>query len=367
MKILVDIGHPAHVHYFRNLIAQLRVKHQFFVTCRDTDIVKHLLDHYAISYEVIGRKKDGLVSKIGTQLLLAKRIREMINYNGIDIAMGVSGAVVYGAFKTKAYSILFDDDDQCVQPLMSKYVTPLADTVLSPDSLLHERIKQAVYYPGFHELAYLHPKVFTRDPSVLSRYGISPGVKYYILRFNAFKAHHDIHEGGMSMQQKKRLIRLLNEYGIVFITTESVLDSVFSDYRMPVPPEDLHHFLAFSQFLVSDSQTMTSEAAVLGRPSFRCNSFAGRISYLEEEEKRYKLTKAYLPHQFEWMLEEMEQHLKNKDARTEWEHNHQRMLGEKIDVTAFWTWFIENYPESKYHAIRPSFDFNQFKDYSDDI
>ena len=41
---------------------------------------------------------------------------------------------------------------------------------------------------------------------------------------------------------------------------------------------------------IGDSQTMTSEAAVLGVPSLRCNSFAGRISYINEQEFKYGLT-----------------------------------------------------------------------------
>ena len=46
---------------------------------------------------------------------------------------------------------------------------------------------------------------------------------------------------------------------------------------------------------IGDSQTMTSEAAVLGTPAIRCNSFVNRISYLEEEENTYELTFGFKP------------------------------------------------------------------------
>ncbi len=48
-----------------------------------------------------------------------------------------------------------------------------------------------LFYPGYHELAYLHPRRFTPDRGVLAEAGISEGERYFVLRFNAFKAHHD--------------------------------------------------------------------------------------------------------------------------------------------------------------------------------
>ena len=324
-------------------------------------MVKYLLRNYDIPFEVIGTKADGIISKIGKQLFFANKIRRAIIQHGIDIAMGVSGAAVHGSIKTKAKSILFDDDDQAVQPLMAKFVTPMTNMILSPNVLAHEKLDNAIYYPGYHELAYLHPNRFTADPKVLEKYELDVNERYYILRFNAFKAHHDINEGGMNIEQKRKLVSFLRNYGKVFITSEATLDQEFEPYKMPISPEDMHHFLAFAQMLVSDSQTMTSEAAILGTPSFRCNSFVGRISYLEEEEKRYKLTKAFLPRQFDWMLESIKQHLQMTDLKEEWSRRRARLLEDKIDVTAFWVWFVENYPRSRDQMRKRGFSFEQFR------
>ena len=35
-----------------------------------------------------------------------------------------------------------------------------------------------------------------------------------------------------------------------------------------------------------------------------------------------------------------------QNIKEEWQRRRQKMLSEKIDVTAFMVWFIENYPES---------------------
>ena len=51
MKIFVDIGHPAHVHYFKNLILNLKDKgHEFLITARKKDVSQELLDNYNIPY-----------------------------------------------------------------------------------------------------------------------------------------------------------------------------------------------------------------------------------------------------------------------------------------------------------------------------
>ena len=232
---------------------------------------------------------------------------------------------------------------------------------MSPDSLKYEKRNNAIYYPGTHELSYLHPKRFTPNPEVLKKYGLSIDDKYYILRFTAFKAHHDINEGGMNLNQKHELINLLEQYGRVFITTEREIDPEFERYRIPIAPYEMHSFLAYSQMLVSDSQTMSSEAAVLGVPSFRCNTFVGRLSVLEEEEKRYGLTYGFLPRQFDWMLEAIERVLQDNETKAKWIIKRNRMLEDKIDVTAFWVWFIDNYPESVKEVKRRDFDFGRFK------
>lgn len=362
MRILIDIGHPAHVHYFKNLYGELiQHKHNVYITCKSTKSITTLLRYYKIPFIELGNKGEGIKEKIFKQVKDVKKVANLIRKRDITLAIGVSAIAVHSSKITKCKSILFDDDDQAVQPLTAKYVTPFADYVVSPTVLKYERLNNAIYYPGYHELAYLHPKRFIPNPEILKKYGLSIDDKYYILRFNAFKAHHDINEGGMNLSQKRQLIKLLEQYGKVFITTEKEIDPEFEQYRIPIEPYEMHSFLAYSQMLVSDSQTMSSEAAILGVPSFRCNTFVGRISYLDEEEKRYGLTYGFLPRQFDWMLEALEIVLQDNETKAKWSIKRNRMLEDKIDVTAFWVWFIDNYPESVKEAKRRDFDFGRFK------
>ena len=139
----------------------------------------------------------------------------------------------------------------------------------------------------------------------------------------------------------------LKTKGKVFITTERDIDNEFKPYQLKVSPEKAHSLMYYATMLVGDSQTMTSEAAVLGTPAIRCNTFVGRIHYLEEEEHKYGLTYGFRPEQSEEMFEKMEELLSMPNLKEEWQSRRQKMLSEKIDYAPFLTWFIENYPESR--------------------
>jgi hypothetical protein len=50
--------------------------------------------------------------------------------------------------------------------------------------------------------------------------------------------------------------------------------------------------------------------------------------------------------QSEAMFEKIEELLSIPNLKEEWQQRRQRMLQDKIDVSAFFVWFIENYPDS---------------------
>lgn len=361
MKLLVDIGHPAHVHLFRYLIKELKANgNEIIVTVRQIPKAIKLLELFKIPYILIGGKSDSIRGKLFRQILYDLKLLRIVNEKEIDIAIGSSITIAHVSFISKTISIISDDDDDEVQPLMTKFGHPFADLVLSPDVLKGKRKKkETIYYAGYHELAYLHPKRFIPDPLVLKEAGLTEGEKYFVLRFNSFKAHHDIGIKGLSIENKRMLVNVLLEYGKVFITTEREIEPEFEQYKISIPPHKIHSFLAYSTMFIGDSQTMTSEAAVLGIPSIRSNSFVRRISYIEEEEYKYGLTFGFKPYESERMFEKIKELLSYSDLKAEWQEKRQRMLADKIDVTAFMVWFIENYPESvKVMRENPDYQYN---------
>lgn len=347
MNILIDINHPAHVHLLRNTYSML-VAHgnNVIVVVKEIPSAKKLLDLYGIPYINIGQKNDSLGKKGLDQLVYDWRIRKLVSKNKIEIGLGSSINIPHVSKLSRMKSIILDDDDDEVEPLFVKFGHPFADTILSPADT-PRKSKHKIYVNSYHELAYLHPNRFTPDPSVLADAGVKEGEPYFILRFNAFKAHHDVGVVGLTIENKRRLVQYLSSKGKVFITTERNIDDEFKPYQLKVSPEKAHSLMYYATMFVGDSQTMTSEAAVLGTPAIRCNTFVGRIHYLEEEEHKYGLTYGFRPEQSEAMFSKIDELLSMSDLKAEWQRRRQVMLSEKIDYAAFLTWFIENYPDSQ--------------------
>lgn len=160
MNVLVDIGHPAHVHLYRNLIHALKKNGDtVIVTVKEIEVAKQLLNYYGIDFINIGIKKDSLISKALNQLRYNFKIFKLVKKYKIDIGLGTSITNAHVSKLSKMQSVIFDDDDDEVQALFVKYAHPYCDALLSPDVLKGKRkLKETIYYPGYHELAYLHPK-----------------------------------------------------------------------------------------------------------------------------------------------------------------------------------------------------------------
>ena len=285
----------------------------------------------------------------------------MVNKTKASLGLGVSMTLPMVSKLTRMHSIGFDDDDVKVTPVFAKYVNR-ANIILTPSVLAFEKRSDHHFtYPGYHELAYLHPNRFTPDPAVWVTLGLEAGTPYFILRFNSFEAHHDQGEQGMSYGQKMELIDKLSNKGKLFISTESKMDAALEIYHLKCSPEQMHSVLAFATLYVGESQTMTSEAAVLGTPALKCNTFAGRLSIPNELENKYGLCYSFLPNDFDNMMAKIDELLAIPNLKSEWQLRREQMLQDKIDVTAFLVWFVENYPKSVEIVKKDKNYVNRFK------
>lgn len=346
MNILIDIGHPAHVHLLKYTATELEKKgHKVFFAVRNLPVAKRLMEIYGMSYIYLGGKKDTLIGKLKTVLGQDWKIFRFVIRNKINIGLSSGIVIPHVSNFTSMKAFTFDDDDDDVEPLVVKYAHPYSDIVLTP-SAIQRKTDKALYYAGTHELAYLHPKRFIPDHDILKRAGLKDGETFFIMRFVAFKGHHDVGQYGLSIEEKKKLINLMEKYGRVIISSERAIEQEFEQYRLPVPPEDIHSLMFYSSMFVGDSQTMTSEAAILGVPALKCNTFAGKLSVPNMLEK-YGLSYSYQPSNFNDLYAHVESLLKKPNLKEEWLVKKENFLRDMIDPTSFYVWFIENYPESK--------------------
>jgi uncharacterized protein len=97
----------------------------------------------------------------------------------------------------------------------------------------------------------------------------------------------------------------------------------------------MHHIMAGAALYIGDSQTMAAEAGVLGVPFIRHNGFVGRISYLDELERKYQLGYGVPAGHPEEVLATLRRILQDRDTSAIWKERRQRMLSEKIDVSGY--------------------------------
>ena len=94
--------------------------------------------------------------------------------------------------------------------------------------------------------------------------------------------------------------------------------------------------------IISDSQTMAVEGAVLGVPTIRINSFVNRCSVLDELETKYQLTDSYHPNDEESSIKAISDILNNGDVEKIWHHRREKMLAEKVDFNEWLIDFFED-------------------------
>jgi len=330
MNFLFDIGHPAHVHLFKNFIIHLKKEgHKVVVVSRKKDVTEILLDHYKIDHHPVTKAATNKYGMLKELLVRNKFIFHLHKKHKFDAAFGTSASIGFLKLKYGVPAYNFNEDDDDVMKLYSFLAYPFATKIINPDCLKFKKWRdKRILYPSYHELAYLHPNNYIPDRNIVKSYNLEPG-KYVIIRLSALKAHHDTGINGISYEVLEQIEERLSEYQIIKSKEQT------KEYQ--IKPWDMHHVLAYAKMIISDSQTMTAEAAVLGRPSVRINDFVGRISYLEELEHKYGLTYGIKPGQEEELLEKISNLLSERNSENNWKHKRAIMLRDKVDLTEWMT------------------------------
>lgn len=343
MRVLFDIAHPAHVHFFKHMIRRLESRgHATKIVARQKDVTTALLDRLGLEYECVGRSGKKSLFGQGRELLerdlaLARVVRSFSA--DLIVTRNPAGAQVGRLLGVRA---VFDTDDGRAAGIHFWSAAPFAHVITTPDCTDEDYGARHVKYPGYKQTAYLHPSHFTPDRAVLDDLGLSPGERFFVVRFVDMVASHDSGEGGLSAEAKRVLVARLAQHGKVFLTHEGKLPQDMAAFRFPLAPDRLHDALAFADLLVGDSQTMAAEAAVLGTPSLRVSSWTGRLAYLNEIEHRYGLSFAYRPEQLPALTAHLDRWLAEPNLRQALAPQHRKLLAEKVDVAEWFSDFIES-------------------------
>lgn len=337
MKVLIDIGHPAHVHLFRCFAHCLEQRgDEVLFTLREKEFELELLRAEGFQFCSFGKKYKSRIGKLWG--LLKFDFLEWRACRRFRPDVLLSHGSMYAAHAAWLYRkphISFEDTYNMEQIRLYEPFTAAVLTGNYPHPVISRR---EVHYAGYHELAYLHPSRFFPDKKVLEELGLKEGDRYVLLRFVSWNATHDAGHKGMSLENKRRAVVAFSKRARVFISSEKELPEDLEPYRLPTAPERIHHVLAFASMVFGESATMVSEGVCLGVPGVYLDN-TGRY-YTTEQEKKYGMCYTFRegPEDQERAIAKGEEIL---SGDSDYQARHNALMADKIDVTGFLLDFID--------------------------
>lgn len=345
-RFLFFFVHPSKYYLFRESINNLKAKgHIVDVAIISKDVLEPLIKNEGWEYVNIfpeGRrsKSTGRLSILfSTGINFFKtiwRLWKLTKGKKYDIFITDDCLSIVGWLK-RIPSYMFVDDDLAVVP-EAWILFIFANKIITPEETdIEQFMFKRIGYKAYHELAYLHPKYF--KPSIEIIDGFNPDRKrFFIIRLVSLTASHDIDKNGIDNNKVDELINLLTEYGNVYISSERELENKYEKYKLKINPSDIAHVLFYADMFIGDSQTMNTEAALLGTPAIRFNDFVGKISTMNEIEFKYNLSYGFKTNDFEGLLKKVQDLLQKNDLKEIWAERRRKLLNDKIDLNE---WMIE--------------------------
>lgn len=361
-KILLYLGHPAQFHFFKYIIEQLQKDGcQVNILLKTKDILEELVCEWGYEYENIQKsiRKNNFISIALASFVRTFKVFNVARKYKPDLMIGGDASIAQVSKILHIPGVTVLEDDIEIIARLANVTFPYSDAIVVPSVCRVGKWEhKKVAYSGYMKLAYLHPSFFIPDIEVKKKYVFEN--KYCLVRLAQLTAYHDTGVNGLNVDVVLNFINLAKKNGyVVYISSEKELDEKLSAHQLKIRYNDIHHVMYYSSLLISDSQSMSVEAAMLGVPSIRFSDFVGRISVLEELEHIYGLTFGIKTSQSQELLLKADELLSTLNLKEEFQRKRFMMLKDKINVSSFFVWFIENYPDSKKMIQdNPSYQYN---------
>ena len=339
MKAIFDVGHPAHVHLFKNTIWNL-IKNgwDIKIVVRPREITLNLLKIYGLEFTKLNHY-DGTVKKaIGMLQIDFEYLKIARNFlPDIIVSAGSPYSAHISGILRKPHIAFIDTPAK--KGSLFYFVSyalfmPFSKIICTPNPFpLTINPKKQITYNGYHELAYLHPNYFTPDATVLKQLGLNQNDKFIIMRFASWNAIHDIGQTGFKNNAERvEFVKNLKKNYKVLITSEVRIPELV-EYEISIAIDKIHSLLSFATLYIGEGATMASEAGVLGVPWIFL--YTKRLPYLDDQENNYGL--GFTVKSASKALEISANLLKCEDLKNKWKEKRKSLLNDKIDVTDFMT------------------------------
>jgi hypothetical protein len=331
MRLLIEVHHPAHVHFFKNAVRIWKDRgDQVLMLGRDRDVMKRLLTTYDfIPHEILTRQRQNNRFPMEEMLERQLRIAAKLASFRPDLFLSLMGSYAQSTALFRVPNVVFTDSE--FQSLNHKIAHPFATRIYTPECFWKDLGKKQRRYRGYHELAFLHPSRFAPRPEVLDLLGGVARGSYLILRTSAWNTLHDVGKRGFGDLFDEFMSKIAGKLPVFLVPEGGALPERWESLRLRIPPEYFHDALAFAQLVVTEGASTASEAACLGVPAVYLNTT--ERGYLNDQERRYGLVSNFKDARS--ALAKTLTLLDRPPEVAERERARNRLVGDHIDVTEY--------------------------------
>lgn len=337
VNFLVYLGHPSHYYVLRHLAKTLEKSgDSVTVIIKTKDVLDDLVKADGIDYINISKKrrKNNFLSIAFDVIARSLKFFYILKRKKIQCVLTCGSDLAFTAKLLRIPYMLFNDDDYHIVPNSAKYGWPYATKIFVPVGCDMGKFEnKTLHYKGFQKSFYLDENVFTPNYDIVKS-SIGTG-DYSLVRIVSFDAHHDDDVEGIDSNLLSEIVSKLEAHGKVFISSEKKLPDEFNKYRLVIDPRDIHHYLNYASLVIGDSQSMIHEAALLGTPAIRYNSFIGKIGVFNLLENKYKLSIGIMAGDKEGLLAAIDRVMLDDGYKDQMKQNLKEMRADCEDVNQF--------------------------------
>jgi len=343
MKVLIDINHPAHVHYFKHTIQYLKDNgHKVIVVARDREFVAKLLKDRDIEFYNRGKGKNSRLGKLLYMMYADLFYLKVSIKEKPDLFLSFSTPYPHHiAYLLGKHSIALNDSEH-TDKIHSKLTYPFCHSIITPSSYQNNIGKKQIKFNGVIESLYLNHKYFKSKYNIREDLNLQENEQFVIIRFVSWNAHHDFGQQGLDLETKIKLINVLKDKYRIFISSEGKLPKELKQYEIKISPEKMHDVLYHANLFIGESATMASESALLGTQSICINSLPIMCNLQLAEKvgllKYFNDTTNLISYVINLIKEpNLKQNSIEKSLL---------MQKEYINATDFLNWYLVNFPKS---------------------
>lgn len=269
MKIWFDLTNSPHVHFFRQMMEELKAEgHEIVITSRHAANTTELLDLYGLEYSVVGHsygKK--LRNKILGNIVRVRDLVKFVKKNKIDAAISQSSFTSAIAGRIAGVPTIYTNDNE--HAMGNKISFICAHKIFIPEFISVESItnmlvssKKVTQYPGVKEGIYLWKRYGTFVPH-------EHEVQKIYYRPEPYFAQY--YKGKINVLDDA-IVELKKEFSITILPRddkqrEHFAHERFDGVKVCQRPMTFDEIAADCSLFIGAGGTMTREMAVIGIPT----------------------------------------------------------------------------------------------------